>query len=60
MAVFRYIVQNVEEATAFYCNQLDFTLDQTYGPAMAIVSRDDLQLWLAGPSASFEPATAAT
>ena len=52
MAVFRYIVKDVEEATAFYCDQLAFTLDQSYGPAMAIVSSGDLQLWLAGPPAS--------
>ena len=27
-------------------------LEEQYGPAMAIVSRGDLRLWLAGPSAS--------
>jgi len=29
-----------------------FQLKQQFGPAMAILQRDDLTLWLAGPSAS--------
>lgn len=52
MASFRYIVTNVEQSIAFYCDLLGFTLKQQYGPAMAIVESDDLQLWLAGPAAS--------
>lgn len=52
MATFRYIVQDVDEAIVFYCDRLDFALEQQFGPAMAIVSRDGLQLWLAGPQAS--------
>ena len=52
MAQFRYIVKDVESSIAFYINHLGFKLEQQFGPAMAIVSRDDLTLWLAGPAAS--------
>ncbi|WP_434053608.1 MAG: VOC family protein [Roseibium sp.] len=52
MATFRYIVDDVDQAVSFYRDQLGFVLDQQYGPAMAILSNDDLQLWLAGPLAS--------
>lgn len=52
MAQFRYIVTDVDAAIAFYCELLGFELEQQFGAAMAIVARDDLQLWLAGPAAS--------
>jgi catechol 2,3-dioxygenase-like lactoylglutathione lyase family enzyme len=52
MASFRYIVSDVDISVSFYRDLLGFVLKQQYGPAMAIVERDDLQLWLAGPSAS--------
>ncbi len=52
MASFRYLVTDVEQSISFYCELLGFTLKQQFGPAMAIVERDDLQLWLAGPAAS--------
>lgn len=52
MAQFRYIVDNVDAAIAFYEGKLGFTLDEQYGPAMAILRKDDLQLWVAGPPAS--------
>ena len=52
MASVRYIVRSVDQAVAFYRDRLGFTLEQQFGPAMAIVSRDDLTLWLAGPGAS--------
>lgn len=52
MAQFRYIVSDVDAAVAFYSNHLGFMLDQQFGPAMAILTRGDLQLWLAGPPAS--------
>ena len=48
----RYLVNNVDEAVAFYTGHLGFNLDVQYGPAMAILSRPDTQLWLAGPMAS--------
>lgn len=52
MAAFRYIVSDVDAAVAFYSTILDFELDEQFGPAMAIVRRDDLTLWLAGPPSS--------
>jgi len=52
MAQFRYIVDDVDQAVAFYAGKLGFTLAQQFGPAMAILSKDDLELWLAGPPAS--------
>jgi catechol 2,3-dioxygenase-like lactoylglutathione lyase family enzyme len=52
MASVRYIVDDVEEAVAFYRDRLGFALVQQFGPAMAIVRRGDLDLWLAGPAAS--------
>ena len=52
MAVFRYLVCDVDAAIAFYTRQLGFTLEQQMGPAFAIVTRDDLSLWLSGPQSS--------
>lgn len=52
MASVRYIVNDVSASVAFYTGSLGFTLQQQFGPAMAIVSRGDLTLWLAGPAAS--------
>src|SRR5687768_594659 len=52
MSVFRYIVTDVDDSVRFYTDSLGFELEANYGPAMAIVTRDDLTLWLAGPSAS--------
>ena len=52
MASFRYLVHDVDAAVAFYTRFLGFTLRQQFGPAMAILARDDFSLWLAGPSAS--------
>ena len=52
MASVRYLVHDVPAAIGFYTTHLGFTLDQQFGPAMAILSRGDLTLWLAGPMAS--------
>jgi catechol 2,3-dioxygenase-like lactoylglutathione lyase family enzyme len=52
MAVFRYLVGDVDTAIAFYTGHLGFTLEQQMGPAFAIVKRDDLLLWLSGPQSS--------
>lgn len=51
VATVRYMVEDVEASTAFYCNLLGFSIEQNFGP-MAIVARDDLRLWLAGPGTS--------
>jgi predicted enzyme related to lactoylglutathione lyase len=52
MATVRYLVTDVDKAIAFYTGGLGFTLEQQFGPAMAILKYDDLLLWLAGPLAS--------
>jgi len=52
MATVRYLVTDVNPAIAFYRDALGFELKQQFGPAMAILTRGDLTLWLAGPSAS--------
>jgi catechol 2,3-dioxygenase-like lactoylglutathione lyase family enzyme len=52
MAQFRYIVDEVDASVVFYTAQLGFALVAQYGPAMAILRKDDLDLWLAGPRAS--------
>lgn len=52
MATARYLVKDVETSIAFYTHHLGFTLKRQFGPNMAILGRDDLTLWLAGPNAS--------
>ncbi len=52
MVSVRYLVKDVEKSIQFYTNSLGFELNQQFGPAMAIVSKDDLTLWLAGPPSS--------
>ncbi len=52
MAQVRYIVDNVDDAVAFYVSKLGFELESQYGPAIAILVRGDLTLWVAGPKAS--------
>jgi len=52
MAAVRYIVRDVDQAVAFYRDNLGFELQQQFGPAMAILKRNDLTLWVAGPQAS--------
>ncbi len=52
MAQVRYIVDDVDEAVAFYVSKLGFELEAQYGPAIAILVHGDLKLWVAGPIAS--------
>jgi catechol 2,3-dioxygenase-like lactoylglutathione lyase family enzyme len=52
MATCRYIVDDVDAAVGFYTSQLGFEVKQQFGPAVAILQRDDLELWVAGPTAS--------
>ena len=52
MATVRYIVDDVDASVAFYTVMLGFTVVQQFGPAMAIVERGDVSLWIAGPLAS--------
>ena len=51
MAYVRYLVTDVQKAVDFYSTHLEFTVQQQF-PAMAILRRGDLTLWLAGPKAS--------
>jgi len=52
MASVRYIVKDVDVSIKFYSESLGFELKQQFGPAMAILSKGDLTLWLAGPMSS--------
>ena len=52
MIRFRYIVNDVDKAVEFYTENLDFRLEKQFGPAIAILQRDGLQLLLAGPKSS--------
>src|SRR5262245_25597560 len=51
MEYVRYLDNDVQKAVDFYSSHLDFTVQQQF-PAMAILKRGDLTLWLAGPHAS--------
>ena len=51
MVQVRYIVDDVEKAVAFYTGLLGFGLVRQF-PAMAILARGPLELWVAGPAAS--------
>src|SRR5206468_2625759 len=46
------VVVDSDAALGFYTHDLVFKHDQQMGPAFARVVRDDLTLWLAGPTAS--------
>ena len=52
MVQVRYIVDDVDRAIEFYTAHLGFRRKQKFGPAMAILERDGLSLWVAGPPAS--------
>lgn len=45
----RYIVNDVDEAIAFYCHHLDFTEVMHPAPTFAMLSRGDLRLTLSAP-----------
>ena len=47
----RYIVNDVDEAIAFYCQNLGFTEVMHPAPAFAMLSRGDLRLVLSAPGA---------
>ena len=52
MASVRYMVDDVDEAIAFYTNFLGFELISHPGPPFADVKRGNLRLLLAGPESS--------
>jgi catechol 2,3-dioxygenase-like lactoylglutathione lyase family enzyme len=47
----RYIVNNVEDAMAFYTEKLGFTVDMHPAPGFAALSKDNLKLFLNQPGA---------
>ncbi len=52
MARVRYIVDDVEEAVAFYTSNLGFEIKQNFAPAIAILIHGELTLLVSGPKAS--------
>jgi catechol 2,3-dioxygenase-like lactoylglutathione lyase family enzyme len=52
MVSVRYMVADVEEATAFYTELLDFEVLNSFPPAFADVARGSLRLLLSGPTSS--------
>ena len=48
----RYMVEDVEEAVAFYTTHFGFTLNTSFAPAFADVVRGNLRLLLSGPERS--------
>src|ERR1700704_6321122 len=46
----RYIVDDVDAAIAFYCEQLGFHEDMHPAPSFAMLSRGDLRLALSAPN----------
>jgi catechol 2,3-dioxygenase-like lactoylglutathione lyase family enzyme len=52
MTTIRYLVADVDAALEFYVKHLGFTLDEQMGSAFAIVTKDDMSLWLSGPQSS--------
>jgi catechol 2,3-dioxygenase-like lactoylglutathione lyase family enzyme len=51
MATVRYLVHDVDTCLPFY-EALGFTLTERWGPPFAMLARDGLTLWLAGPGTS--------
>ena len=52
MIRFRYIVDDVDKAVAFYTSHLGFHIEKNFAPALAILEREDFHLLVAGPKAS--------
>ncbi len=52
MATGRYMVKGVSESCGFYVKHFGFEVEAQYGEGMAILNKDDLTLWLAGPPSS--------
>ena len=48
----RYMVDDVEEAVAFYTKVLDFEVLNNFAPVLADVARGNLRLLLSGPTSS--------
>lgn len=48
----RYMVKDVDAAVPFYTDFLQFEVVERWGPAIAILEKDGVRLWLSGPSSS--------
>ncbi len=48
----RYLVRDVDRSVAFFVEHLSFVLEERMGAAFARVRRNDLVLWLSGPTSS--------
>jgi len=48
----RYIVNDVNKSVEFYKSNFNFRLEEQYGPAVAILEKDGVQLIVSGPIAS--------
>ena len=48
----RYIVDDVDKAVEFYTSNLDFRLEKQFGPAIAILEKDGVELLVSDPKAS--------
>jgi len=51
VAAVRYLVDDLDEAVAFYVDRLGFAVREDWGPVV-IVTRGDVELWLSGPESS--------
>ena len=51
MATVRYIVDDVDAAVRFYVEHLGFE-STPMGPAFAMITKDDLTVWVSGPRSS--------
>ena len=52
MTTVRYMVNDVDEAVAFYRSRLGFGLVEQFGQVFAQMRHDELTLWLAGAESS--------
>ncbi|WP_274629790.1 VOC family protein [Arvimicrobium flavum] len=52
MTTVRYFAHDVATAIEFYTRHLDFKVKQQFGAVIAILEREGMTLWLAGPQAS--------
>ena len=51
----RYIVHDVDDALAFYCEHLGFEVQARPAPIFAMLRRGDLRLLLSAPAAPGQP-----
>ena len=47
-----YLVDDVDKAVEFYTSNLNFRLEKQFGPAIAILEQDGVELLVSGPTSS--------